>query len=82
MYFLLSDNFKSFCCYDNASVGGESRMDIFMLERGLEFCRQNFMQPVLFMGMKTFLQLIIHVALRDIIFSIFCRFPCKRAAKT
>ena len=36
----------------------------------------------LFMGMKTFLQLIIHVALRDIIFSIFCRFPCKRAAKT
>lgn len=55
MYFLLSDNFKSFCCYDNASVGGESRMDIFMLERGLEFCRQNFMQPVFVHGNEDFL---------------------------
>ncbi|HJC23204.1 MAG TPA: radical SAM peptide maturase, CXXX-repeat target family [Candidatus Eisenbergiella merdavium] len=47
MYFLLSDNYVNFCCYRNERTLESTTMDIRMLERGLNYCIENFFEAVL-----------------------------------
>lgn len=54
LYFLLSDNFVSFCCYENASRS-ETAMTLDALKQGLSYCRENFFSPIFVHGDDRFL---------------------------
>lgn len=58
MYFLLSDNFVTYCCYDNSSNQQQGeKMSLKMIEDGLKYCRQNFMTPIFVHGDDSFLNI-------------------------
>lgn len=59
MYFLLNDNFTTFCCYDNSCRSEQpgKAMSLEMIEQGLRYCRQNFMSPVFVHGTEQFLNI-------------------------
>lgn len=46
VYFLLSDNFVSFCAFNNFVTDSPLTMSMELIHRGLEFCRRNFFDPV------------------------------------
>ena len=56
MYFLLSDNYATFCCYDNSKVSGTRSMSLDGIKKGLQFCRENFMMPVFVHGDDQYLE--------------------------
>lgn len=56
MYFLLSDRFVTFCCYDNHDTPENGRvMTLDQLRDGLQYCRDNFFTPVFVHGDGSFL---------------------------
>ncbi|MDE6993978.1 MAG: radical SAM peptide maturase, CXXX-repeat target family, partial [Lachnospiraceae bacterium] len=55
MYFLLSDQFVTFCCYDNNAPGSDRVMTMEQIEDGLRYCRENFFTPVFVHGDSSFL---------------------------
>ena len=58
MYFLLSDNYVSFCSYNNDSGGANDgcTMTLEQIKVGLEYCRQNFFSPTFVHGDSHFLK--------------------------
>ena len=47
MYFLLSNNFVTYCCYDNSNNFSSSLiMSLDTIKDGLAFCHENFFDPV------------------------------------
>lgn len=51
MYFLLSDQYVSFCCYNNRENHALGCvMSLAQIKEGLEYCRQNFFTPVFVHG--------------------------------
>ena len=55
MYFLLSDRFVTFCCYDNGAPIGNHVMQLEQIRDGLRYCRENFFTPVFVHGDDSFL---------------------------
>lgn len=55
MYFLLSDRFVTFCCYNNEVPIGDHTMQLEQIQDGLRFCRENFFTPVFVHGDDSFL---------------------------
>lgn len=46
LYFLLGEDYSSICSYKNSVLSSEKIMPISILEAGLRFAEENFMQPV------------------------------------
>lgn len=57
LYFLLDDNFVTFCHYNNydKSTNTNNYMTLETIENGLKYSRQNFMSPVFIHGDKRYL---------------------------
>lgn len=55
MYFLLSDGFVTFCCYDNNGPDTGRVMTMEQIREGLQYCRENFFTPVFVHGDSSFL---------------------------
>lgn len=57
MYFLLSDSFTTFCCYNNYSADDGSVMTADIFNSGLQFCADNFFSPILVHSDERFLNI-------------------------
>ncbi len=55
MYFLLSDQFVTFCCFDNRAPWARQVMTLDQIREGLQYCRDNFFAPVFVHGNGRFL---------------------------
>lgn len=55
MYFLLSDSFTTYCCYQNKQFDNGRVMTMDDLKAGLQFCADNFYSPILVHGDESFL---------------------------
>lgn len=56
LYFLLSDDYITYCCYDNKNTISKTYMTKEQIEEGLNFCRKEFFRPV-FVHSKSTIQI-------------------------